>query len=120
MLCDVCYYILFIEFYVVYIVEFDNLYLDLNGIVHNATHGEDLRERPSTLFLQMENIMQYVDRIVNIVRPRKLLFIAVDGVAPRAKMNQQRSRRFRAVQEIQERAEVKIVLTKKTKNVLFL
>lgn len=56
--------------------ELDNLYLDMNGIVHPCSHPED-RPAPKDEEEMMLEVFRYTDRVVNMVRPRKLLMIAV-------------------------------------------
>jgi 5'-3' exoribonuclease 1 len=91
--------------------EFDHLYLDMNGIIHGCTHpahldvSDVITERDMML-----GIMHYIDRIITqIVKPKVSVFMAIDGVAPRAKLNQQRSRRFRSAMELAEATKGKTI-----------
>ena len=56
------------------------LYLDMNGVVHNARTPEAIKA--------------YITGLIDRIAPSQLVYFALDGVAPRAKMVQQRGRRF--------------------------
>ncbi len=75
----------------------------MNGIIHNCSHKNDgdvhFRITETDIFLA---IFTYIDHVFTKIKPKKLFFLAVDGVAPRAKMNQQRARRFRTAKEAED------------------
>lgn len=72
----------------------------MNGIIHTCSHPVDgdphFRITEENIF---RDIFHYIEVLFRMIKPRKLFFMAIDGVAPRAKMNQQRGRRFRTAKE---------------------
>lgn len=81
------------------IPEFDNFYLDMNGIIHKCSHPDDGALSHLSESEIFDGIFSYIEHLYQIISPKKIFFLALDGVAPRAKMNQQRARRFRTAQE---------------------
>lgn len=60
--------------------------------MHNVIHGNDpVKHAQISKMVDFEEvwamIMCAIDEIVHTVKPRKLILLALDGVAPRAKMN---------------------------------
>jgi 5'-3' exoribonuclease 2 len=56
----------------------------MNGIVHACFHPEG--DTPPSENEMLTVIGKYIDRLSNIVCLRELLFLAIGGIAPRAKM----------------------------------
>ena len=75
----------------------------MNGIIHNCSHPND--NDPSFRISEhkiFQDIFHYLEVLFRIVKPKKVMFMAIDGVAPRAKMNQQRGRRFRSAKDAED------------------
>lgn len=77
------------------------LFLDLNCAIHPCCRkviAENYNSMQKDIYemKMIVSIIEYIKKLVSIVEPQ-LVYIAIDGVAPKAKMNQQRCRRFKSV-----------------------
>lgn len=84
--------------------DISSLYIDANCLFHpqcfkvlaeltNETNVEKLESA------MIEKIEKYITYIIDFTCPLDLVYLAVDGVAPVAKISQQRKRRFRSIQD---------------------
>ena len=81
-----------------YQITIDNFYLDCNSIIYDVIHKIDFKviKEPETDVI-IKNVFIKIEEYVNIIKPTKNLFIAFDGVAPVAKLDQQRERRYKSL-----------------------
>lgn len=77
----------------------NRLFLDFNSIIHCCSATVVSRQQNTQSFTALETdifieIFNYTKSIISIINPTDLVYIAIDGVAPRAKIQQQRRRRY--------------------------
>ena len=75
----------------------DNLYLDCNSIVYdtyNKLKFDVLTESIATSIIKQTIVK--IEEYIAIIQPQSKVIIAFDGVAPVAKLEQQRARRYKS------------------------
>jgi 5'-3' exonuclease len=76
-------------------IKVDNLYLDCNSIIYDAVHKLKLTDDMVDKIIA--DVIQTINQYIYHLKPTNNVFIAFDGVAPIAKLEQQRSRRFKSL-----------------------
>jgi 5'-3' exonuclease len=107
------------------VLQVDYIYFDANPILHNISqyvfgYGEFSKPRPLCPFNKLteeekikkvyELFFKKIIKIMSIIVPKKLIYIAIDGPAPLAKQYQQSQRRLNSVREklIKEKTDSKV------------
>ena len=79
-------------------IKVDNLYLDCNSIIYDAVHNIDFSKLiESDMNTIIKAVCVKIDEYINLLKPNNIIYIAFDGVAPVAKLEQQRSRRYKSL-----------------------
>lgn len=87
------------------IESIESLFFDLNGLIHPQCqkvletyfHFENIYKLEEKM---IEGCIQYLHNIIKQIKPKQLVYIAIDGVAPMAKIKQQRYRRYKSVSDL--------------------
>lgn len=82
-----------------YLTHVNNLYMDCNSLIYDAVKNNPTYDKKRQREYEKELIRMVcskIDYYVSILKPKDRVFIAFDGVAPVAKLSQQRDRRYKS------------------------
>lgn len=77
-----------------------HLYLDCNSVIYEAAHNINFKnwteKEGSKTSILIHWVILKIEEYIGLIKPSNTIFIAFDGVAPVAKMSQQRGRRYKS------------------------
>ena len=81
---------------------FTHLYMDCNSIIYDSYYDIINKECEINDFEKLEKdiiekVVKNIDNYIQMINPTNTIYIAFDGVAPLAKMEQQRTRRYKSL-----------------------
>jgi 5'-3' exonuclease len=79
-------------------IQIDNLYLDCNSLIYEAVYKMDASITSENMTNEIiSRVIQNIREYITLLKPTNSVLIAFDGVAPVAKLEQQRCRRFKSL-----------------------
>lgn len=79
-------------------IKVDNLYLDCNSIIYDAVYKLQTTQLNDNAYNEIiTSVIHSIKEYIQLLKPSHSVLIAFDGVAPVAKLEQQRSRRFKSL-----------------------
>ena len=77
-------------------INYHNLYLDSNSIIYDAIHKIEYINKEDYENKVIEMVIEKINSLIETVNAKNVL-ITFDGVAPFAKLNQQKTRRYKII-----------------------
>jgi 5'-3' exonuclease len=79
------------------VLKVDNLYLDCNSIIYDAYSKMEFNKLTESVAISIiRRVILKIEEYISVIQPSQTVIIAFDGVAPVAKLEQQRSRRYKS------------------------
>jgi 5'-3' exonuclease len=77
-------------------IKINNLYIDSNSIIYDAINNIVYNNDNTYNYKLYKYVSEKLDEYIKIVNPNNKIIIAFDGIAPVAKLEQQRNRRYKS------------------------